>query len=66
MLAAATLESAAQVNEVLAHHTGQPLSKITHDTDRDYILGPVDAKEYGLIDEILEVRDPTKAGKNDK
>ena len=56
----------AQVNEVLAHHTGQPLSKITHDTDRDYILGPAEAKEYGLIDEILELRDPTKVGKNDK
>ena len=54
------------MNEVLAHHTGQPLSKITHDTDRDYILGPAEAKEYGLVDEILELRDPTKVGKNDK
>jgi ATP-dependent Clp protease, protease subunit len=55
----------AQVNDVLVRHTGQSLEKIKQDTDRDYILGPEEALKYGIVDEILELRDPsTKVGKN--
>jgi len=41
------------IRHVISKHTGQPLEKITHDTDRDFYLNPVQAMEYGLIDEIL-------------
>ena len=43
-----------QLNELLAKHTGQPLEKIERDTDRDYILSAEQAKEYGIIDSIVE------------
>ena len=41
------------LKEILMKHTGQTLDKITHDTDRDYYLNPIQAVEYGLIDEVL-------------
>jgi len=44
-----------RVDEILAFHTGQPIEKVSRDTDRDYILGAAEAKEYGLVDEVLEV-----------
>ena len=40
--------------EILAHHTGQSIEQITNDADRDYWLGAQDAKEYGLIDTVLD------------
>jgi len=43
-----------EINEVLAKHTGQTKKKIAQDTDRDHYLTAVEAKEYGLIDSILE------------
>ena len=42
------------IRTILAKHTGQPVEKITHDTDRDFYLTPEQAIEYGLIDEILK------------
>jgi ATP-dependent Clp protease protease subunit len=42
-----------QLNEIMAKHTGQPISRIKDDTDRDYIMGPGQAKEYGIIDDVL-------------
>ena len=39
--------------EILSHHTGQSMEQITKDADRDYWLGAQDAKEYGLIDNVL-------------
>jgi ATP-dependent Clp protease protease subunit len=41
------------LNEVLARHTGQPLSKVEKDTDRDFYMGPDEAVKYGLIDEVI-------------
>ncbi len=41
------------IKDILVKHTNQPLDKITHDIDRDYYLNPEQAKEYGIIDEIL-------------
>lgn len=45
-----------KLNEVLAKHTGQPMSKIEKDTDRDFWLTAPEAKEYGLIDEIIKTK----------
>jgi ATP-dependent Clp protease protease subunit len=42
-----------QINELLARHTGQSLEKIQKDTDRDYFMSAQEAKEYGLIDEVI-------------
>ncbi|MCL6432955.1 MAG: ATP-dependent Clp protease proteolytic subunit [Leptolyngbyaceae cyanobacterium HOT.MB2.61] len=43
-----------QLNEILAERTGQPLEKIEKDTDRDYFMSAQEAKEYGLIDSVIE------------
>ena len=42
------------VRHILAKHTGQPLEKIIHDTDRDFYLSAGQAVEYGIVDEILD------------
>jgi ATP-dependent Clp protease, protease subunit len=46
----------ALVDEVLAQHTGQPLDKVKKDTDRDFIMTAEQAKEYGVIDEVISSR----------
>jgi ATP-dependent Clp protease protease subunit len=45
------------LNQKMADHTGQPLSKIEKDTDRDFFMGPEEAVKYGLIDEVIYPRD---------
>jgi len=45
------------LNEILAHHTGQELDKIKHDTDRDFIMSADEAREYGLVDEVITTRE---------
>lgn len=42
------------LNEILAHRTGQTIEKIQKDTDRDYFMSAAEAKEYGLIDQVIE------------
>jgi ATP-dependent Clp protease protease subunit len=42
-----------QINELIAKHTGQPLEKIAKDTDRDYFMSAQEAKDYGLVDEVI-------------
>lgn len=42
-----------RINEILAQHTGQPLEKVQKDTDRDYFMSAEEAKEYGLVDEVI-------------
>ena len=42
-----------KLNELLAKHTSQPLEKIQKDTDRDYFMSADEAKEYGIIDEVI-------------
>jgi ATP-dependent Clp protease, protease subunit len=46
-----------RLNQILAHHTGQPVEKIDKDTDRDYILQANQAQEYGLVDQVIHKRD---------
>ncbi len=41
------------LNEILANHTGQPLDKIQADTDRDFFMSSEEAKEYGLVDDVI-------------
>lgn len=41
------------INEIISERTGQPLKKVTEDTDRDYFMSAQEAKEYGIVDEIL-------------
>src|SRR6266581_2678479 len=41
------------INTLLAKHSGQPVDRIEKDVDRDYIMNPEQAKEYGMIDEII-------------
>ncbi len=45
-----------RLNELMAFHTGQPLEKIAEDTDRDFFMAPDEAKNYGLIDEVVNQR----------
>lgn len=45
-----------QLNEIYAKQTGQPLEKIERDMDRDFFLSAHEAKEYGLIDKVIEDR----------
>ncbi len=47
----------AKLNEIMAHHTGQPIERIERDTDRDNFLSAQEATEYGLIDKVLVSRD---------
>jgi len=54
------------LKEILVKHTGQPMDKITHDTDRDYYLNPEQAVEYGLIDEVLNKASDEKEKKDKK
>jgi ATP-dependent Clp protease protease subunit len=50
------LKARDRLNHILSRHTGQPLSKIELDTERDNFMGADDAKEYGLIDGVLQQR----------
>jgi ATP-dependent Clp protease protease subunit len=42
------------LNQILADRSGQPIEKIEKDTDRDYFMSAQEAKEYGLIDNVIE------------
>ncbi len=48
------------LNKLLSFHTGQPVERIANDTDRDFFMSAEMALEYGLVDAIMEKRDPTK------
>lgn len=43
-----------QINNILVKHTGQSMKKIETDTDRDFFMSPEDAKNYGIIDKVLQ------------
>jgi len=49
-----------KLNKILADHTGQPLERIVTDVERDYFMSAEEAKQYGLIDDILLKRPETK------
>jgi len=48
------LKLKADLNKLIADHTGQPLERIEKDTDRDFFMSPKEAKDYGLVDQVVE------------
>jgi ATP-dependent Clp protease protease subunit len=57
------LRTKAKMNRILSEKTGQPLEKIEKDTERDYYMTAEEAKEYGLVDQVLEKSEQTKETK---
>jgi ATP-dependent Clp protease protease subunit len=55
-----------RVNEILAEHTGKPLDVVTKDTDRDFFMSASEAKEYGIVDEVVKSRKAGEAKKKSK
>jgi ATP-dependent Clp protease protease subunit len=45
-----------ELNRILAYHTGKPLKQVEVDSDRDFFMTSIQAKEYGLIDDVFERR----------
>lgn len=45
-----------RINEIMVKHTGQPAKRIQDDTERDYIMGAEQAKDYGIIDDVIRKR----------
>ncbi len=50
------------LDEILAHHSGQTVEKVAADTDRDFIMGANEAKEYGIVDEVITNRELAAVG----
>ncbi|ROR01460.1 ATP-dependent Clp endopeptidase proteolytic subunit ClpP [Desulfosoma caldarium] len=52
-----------ELNKILTHHTGKPLEQIEKDTDRDFYMSGVQARDYGLVDEVIvrRMEGPTEA-----
>jgi ATP-dependent Clp protease protease subunit len=48
------LKLRSELYAIIAHHTGKPVEKVEKDSDRDYWMTAQEAKEYGMIDEVLE------------
>jgi len=46
-----------KLNKILAKHTGQPLERVEKDTDRDFYLSAEEAKEYGIVDEVIKTKE---------
>jgi ATP-dependent Clp protease protease subunit len=46
-----------ELNEIMAKHTGQPIDRINRDTERDFYMSGKQAKEYGLIDDVITHRE---------
>jgi ATP-dependent Clp protease protease subunit len=52
-----------RLNQIMAHHTGQPVEKIAKDTDRDFFMSAEEAREYGIVDKVIESRREVDPGK---
>jgi ATP-dependent Clp protease protease subunit len=50
------------LDNILAHHTGQSVEKVAHDTDRDFIMSALEAREYGIVDEVISNRELASVG----
>ena len=46
--------------EIIAHHTGKPSEQVKKDSDRDYYMSAAEAKDYGLVDEVVKSRKEVK------
>lgn len=58
-----TLRYREELNRILAEKTGQKIEKIARDTDRDYFMSAQEAKDYGLIDDVITTFEPLPSGK---
>jgi ATP-dependent Clp protease protease subunit len=60
------LKTREQLNQILAHHTKQPLERIEHDTDRNFFMSADEARDYGIVDHVItrrvESATPPKVG----
>lgn len=54
------LKTREKMNQILAHHTGKSIEQVARDTERDYFMSPDEAKDYGLVDSILNPRELPK------
>jgi len=55
------LRTRSRLNEILAFHTKQPIEQIEKDTDRDFWMSPEEARDYGIVDEVIQQRtEPAK------
>lgn len=61
-----TLRLKAELNEIMAKHTGQPIEKIVEATERDNFMSAEESVKFGLIDRVLKSRDDLSAGKDKK
>jgi len=52
-----------KVNEILSFHTGKSLEKIKEDTERDYFMSAQEAKDYGIVDTVINTSESQKKGK---
>jgi len=50
-----------ELNRILVHHTGQSLERIQRDTDRDFFMTPEQARDYGIVDEVIASKPTTRA-----
>lgn len=55
-----------RLNEIIAKHSGQTVTKIENDGDRDFYMSAMDAKEYGLVDEVVVAHKPDQPSDKDK
>ena len=60
------LKAKKMMNEILSKHSGQAVEKISAETERDRYMTAEEAKQYGLIDEVLELEGPEKGKKEEK
>lgn len=54
----------AKLNQLMAHHTGQPIERLEADTERDFFMSAEEAKNYGLIDQVISRQNLPTAGEN--
>ena len=54
------LRTREEMNRIMAKHTGQPPERVEKDSDRDFFMSPEEAKEYGLVDEVITTRELAK------
>ncbi len=50
-----------ELNQIIVNHTGRPVEQIQHDTDRDFYMSGLQAKEYGMVDNVISTRDAVTA-----
>jgi len=54
VVARETINLTTKLTEILAQHTGQEFDRVKHDTERDYYMPAPEAKDYGIVDDVLE------------